>query len=84
MRITTVDRPYLLTFHASGSTYPLTATEAQRLLDEYPAIRATRSHVVLPGHNTSDPNQRASICPATRGGGPAFLIEDTDDVFSRR
>ena len=32
MTISTVDRPYTLTFHASGHSYPLTSTEAQRLL----------------------------------------------------
>lgn len=74
MTITAVDRPFLLTFHASGHTYPLTSTEAQRLLDEYPAVRATKYRVVLTGHNTSDPQQRCTITPATRGGGPAFII----------
>jgi hypothetical protein len=75
MRISTVDRPYTVTFHATGTSYPLTSEEAQRLLDEYPVVRATRNRVVLPGHNTPDPRQRVSIQPATLGGGPAFEIE---------
>ena len=75
MKITTTARPYLLTFHASGHTYQLSAMEAQRLVDEYPAVTATRNRVVLPGHNTSRVAERSTIRPATIGGGPAFLIE---------
>lgn len=74
MKILVVDRPYLLTFLSSGHTYPLTSAEAQRLLDEYPAVRATRNRVVLPGHNTSQASERSIIRPATVGGGPAFII----------
>ncbi len=74
MKIHTVARPYILTFHATRTSYPLTADEAQRLVDEYPAVRATRNRVVLPGHNTADPGQRATIRPATVGGGAAFVI----------
>jgi len=75
MRISTVPRPYILTFHATQTTYPLTSEEAQRLLDEYPAVTATSQRVVLPGHNTPDPQQRVTLQPATRGGGPAFILE---------
>ncbi len=75
MKITANARPFLLTFHATGNTYPLTSEEAQRLLDEYPAITATRNRVVLQGHNTSRASERTSIHPATLGGGPAFTIE---------
>lgn len=74
MKITTVQRPYTLTFLYSGSVYPLTSEEAQRLLDAYPAHSATKYKVVLVGHNTPDPKQRTVLRPATRGGGPAFLI----------
>jgi hypothetical protein len=74
MKITTVDRPYTLTFHATGQSYPLTSEEAQGLLDEYPAISATRNKVVLQGHNTSRASERTSLRPATLGGGPAFII----------
>jgi hypothetical protein len=52
MRISTVPHPYILTFHATGTSYPLTSEDAQRLLDEYPAVRATRQYVVLQGHNS--------------------------------
>jgi hypothetical protein len=75
MKITTVQRPYLLTFHATGTTYPLTSDDAQRLLDEYPAVTATRNRVVLPGHNSTNAAERCTIRPATIGGGPAFIIE---------
>lgn len=71
----TVSRPYVITFHATGTSYPLTSDEAQRLLDEYPIVRGSRNQIVLPGHNTADPKQRITIRPATIGGGPAFLKE---------
>lgn len=74
MKITTYPRPYLLTFRATGRAYPLTSDDAQRLLDEYPAVTATRYCVILQGHNTPDPKQRTMITPATRGGGPAFEV----------
>ena len=75
MKITVVSRPYTLTFAATGTSYPLTSIEARRLLDEYPAIRATKFSVLLPGHNTSDPKQRCWLRPVTKGGGPAFIID---------
>jgi hypothetical protein len=75
MKITAVNRPFILTFHASGHSYPLTSEEVQRYLDEYPAVSASKYRVVLPGHNTSRIEERSTIRPATRGGGPAFIIE---------
>lgn len=72
--IHTTSRPYILTFLATGTSYPLTSADAQRLLDEYPAVSATRNRVVLQGHNASDPKQRCTLQPATRGGGAAFII----------
>jgi hypothetical protein len=75
MKITATARPFILTFHASGHSYLLTQDEAQRLLDEYPAVRATRNRVVLVGHNTARASERSTIQPATLGGGPAFIIE---------
>jgi hypothetical protein len=75
MKIQTVARPYTLTFRSSGHSYPLTSEDAQRLLDEYPAIKATSQRVVLMGHNTGDPRQRTILQPATRGGGPAFIVD---------
>lgn len=79
MRISVVQRPYILTFHATGTSYPLTSEEAQRLIDEYPAGIATRNRVVLPGHNLpwSRAGERCTIRPATIGGGPAFVIDRT-------
>jgi hypothetical protein len=79
LTITAVARPFLLTFRATGHTYPLSSDEAQRALDEYPAVSATAQRVVLQGHNTSDPRQRIILTPATRGGGPAFVIADMDE-----
>lgn len=75
MKITATERPYVLTFRASGHSYTLTSEEAQRLLDEYPAVSAKPNHVVLPGHNTSCAAERCDLRPATIGGGRAFLIE---------
>ena len=72
MTITAATRPFLLTFHASGHTYPLTSEEVQRLLDEYPAVKVSANRVVLQGHNTPRASERTTIQPATRGGGPAF------------
>lgn len=74
MKIQTVARPYVLTFHATGTSYPLASDEAQRLVDEYPAFHATENYVVLHGHNSSRPVDRVTIRPATVGGGPAFII----------
>ena len=73
-KITVVDRPYILTFHGSGQSYPLTSDEAQRLIDAYPSVTATRNRVVLMGHNTSHASGRTTIRPATYGGGHAFII----------
>lgn len=74
-KVSTVARPYIVTFLATGQSYPLTSEEAQRLLDEYPAVTASRNRVVLPGHNTSDPKQRCVLQPSTKGGGPAFVVK---------
>lgn len=73
-KISTVQRPYTLTFHGSNHSYLLTSEEAQRLLDEYPAVYASAQRVVLPGHNTNRAADRCTIRPATIGGGPAFII----------
>lgn len=74
-KIYTVNRPYTLTFLVSGRSYALSADEAQGLLDEYPAVTATKHKVVLVGHNTSRASERTVLQPATVGGGPAFIIE---------
>lgn len=70
MRIHTVARTYILTFKPSGHSYPLTSDEAQRLVDNYPAVRATRNRVTL----RADDGQHTTLLPATVGGGPAFTI----------
>jgi hypothetical protein len=74
MTIDVADRPYIITFRASGHSYPLSAEEARRLLDNYPVVSASRNRLVFPGHNTSRPSERSEVRPATRGGGPAFTI----------
>ena len=71
-RIVAAERPFCLTFLATGTSYPLSQVEAQRLLDEYPAVTVRANRVVLHGHNTSDPHERVVLQPATLGGGPAF------------
>lgn len=67
--VSVVRRPYLLTF-ASGNVYPLTSEEAQRLIDEYPIVTATRHRVTLRG----DDGTISHITPATLGGGDAFEV----------
>jgi hypothetical protein len=71
-KYSTVARPYVITFHATGTRYLLTSEEAQRLLDEYPIVRAYQNRIILQGHNTPDPKQRVTLEPATVGGGVAF------------
>ena len=68
-------RIYLLTFLSSGHTYPLCSDDAQRLIDEYPIVKASPNRIVLAGHNTDDPKQRCILQPASLGGGPAFQWE---------
>jgi hypothetical protein len=70
MIVHVIARPYVVSFPATGSRYPLTSDDAQRLIDGYPVISATRNRVVL----RSDDRQRCVIYPATAGGGPAFDI----------
>lgn len=71
--IHTVARPYLLTFASTGQTYPISSGDAQRLIDGYPAITATRTRVVL----RADDETACILQAATRGGGPAFLMSAT-------
>lgn len=71
MTVSTVPRPYLLTYHASDHTYPVTSGEAQRLIDTFHVLRALPYRVVLQG----DHGERSTLRPATIGGGPAFLID---------
>ena len=75
MTITAVDRPFVLTFPASGHHYPVSASEVQRMLDAYPAIVATKYRVVLRSDEPLPHRLQPTITPATRGGGPAFLID---------
>ena len=74
MNVNTVSRPYLLTFHSSGHSYPATSEEAQRLIDGNPVVTATRNKVVLQGDGGGSWLHRVTLRPATRGGGPAFVV----------
>lgn len=75
MKVSTVRRPYVLTFLATGTSYPLSSDEAQRLLDAYPVVRATTNYVTLRG----DDGHTSRIAPATLGGGPAFELDRTGE-----
>lgn len=75
--VRTVARPYTLTFRATdpgetySSSYPLSSEEAQRLLDEYPVVRALPNFVSL---RPDQPGLISELRPATLGGGAAFEI----------
>lgn len=70
MKIQTVSRLYVITFRGTGTSYLITSDDAQRLLDAYPIVAATRNRVIVQGDD-----QRTILRPATAGGGPAFIIE---------
>jgi hypothetical protein len=74
MKIQTVPRPYILTFHASGEHFALTSADAQRLVDDCPVLSATPYRVVLAG-TWAQTEAPCTLRPATLGGGPAFVIE---------
>lgn len=69
-KVRALERPFHLTFLATGTTYPLTSEEAQRLLDEYPILEASRNRAVL----RADDGHKTVITPATLGGGAAFEV----------
>lgn len=69
MRVQTTERPYILLF-ASGNQYRLTSEEAQRLIDSYPVVEASRNQVSLRG----DDGTVSKLTPATIGGGNAFEV----------
>lgn len=71
MKVHTTPRPYGLMFSATGTRYPLTQEDAERLLAEYPVKSATRNQITL----RADDGHRVFIYPATLGGGDAFIIE---------
>lgn len=62
-------RPYLLTFPATGTSYPLTAEEADRLVAAYPVVHCYRRRLVL----RADDGQLCSIRPATLDSEAAFV-----------
>lgn len=71
-----VERPYVITFLATGTSYPLSSVEVQRLLDEYPLLEAKENLVVL----RADDGAKCWIAPATLGGGPAFTFTDDAEI----
>lgn len=75
MKVTAIDRPFVITFQGSGHSYPVTSEEVQRLLDEYPIVRASRYRVTLQGGNSAHAYDRTVIQPSTRGGGAAFIVD---------
>lgn len=70
-RVYVTQRPYTLTFTATGTSYPLTSEDAERLISEYPLVAATRNRVTL----RADDGHKCVIAPATLGGGDAFTID---------
>lgn len=64
-----MERPYTLVFPATGSAYPLSSEEAQRLIDAYPVLSGSNSQRVF---LRADDGQVCQLHPATLGGGPAF------------
>jgi hypothetical protein len=70
VRVHARPRPYIITFKATGTSYPLNSEEVQRLLDSYPVLEATRNRVAL----RADDGERVVIQPATRGGGAGFEV----------
>lgn len=70
MQVEVFPRPYVLTFHATGTSYPLSSDDARRLIAEYPIVKATRNRVELRG----DDGRKTTIQAATLGGGPAFEV----------
>jgi len=65
---TLADRPYILTFGATGAAFPISADDARRLVAEYPVVAMTAGRLTL----RADDGARCYITPATLGGGPAF------------
>lgn len=70
VRIDLADRPYVLTFHASGLTYRMTADDARRLVAGNAVTFATRNRITL----QPDGHFGATLRPATVGGGSAFHV----------
>jgi hypothetical protein len=68
-RVQIASRPYLLTFPATGATYPLTSEEVERLAASYPLVSCSANRLVL----RADDGQSCTVRPATLGGGPAFV-----------
>ncbi len=69
MRVDSTARPYIITFTATGTSYPLSSAEIQTLLDEYPLARKPKANRV---DLRADDGHTCIIRPATLGGGPAF------------
>lgn len=70
MSVQIARRPYLLTFPATGTTYPVSAEEVDRLAAEYPVVNVSAFRLTL----RADDGQHCQIRPATLGGGLAFTV----------
>jgi hypothetical protein len=65
--VSTYPRPYTLTILETGSTYPATSEEVERLLLDAHFLMARPNKVVI-----QQDTVRVMITPATLGGGPEF------------
>jgi hypothetical protein len=74
MRIDVTDRPYVFTLQGTGQTYLATAEQAQRALDGYRVLSYGSDRVTVQAGYLDRPEDRVTLQPATRGGGPAFVI----------
>ena len=65
---TIASRPYLMTFSATGTTYPASSEEVRTLAAEYPEVKRSANVLIL----RADDGQKVTFRPATLGGGAAF------------
>lgn len=77
----TFPRPYTMVFKSSGHAYPMSRADVDRLLAEYPIVKATANRVDLRGDGTGNDTY---IIAATLGGGPAFAITRSSLSISER
>ncbi len=64
------DRPYVITFPSTRTSYPLTSEEVRKLHASYPLVSVSGNTLTL----RADDGQAVEIRPATYGGGYAFSI----------
>jgi hypothetical protein len=71
MQVQTHPRPYTIVFKSSGHAYPMSRADVDRLLAEYPVVKATRNRIDLRGDGQGNDTY---IVAATLGGGDAFTV----------